>query len=113
MNPLFHTDFSISDSLKSVRKSVLIYETIIHPDTGTLLEGVLPNWDHIKDGVLKVSKQIPQLEYLGFDIAITKNGFKILEINIHQDLHKACEFTKDMNKFFAEKIEYKKRLYHI
>ena len=30
MNPLFHTDFSISDSLKSVRKSVLIYETIIY-----------------------------------------------------------------------------------
>ena len=32
MNPLFHTDFSISDSLKSVRKSVLIYETIIEYD---------------------------------------------------------------------------------
>jgi len=30
MNPLFHTDFSISDSLKNVRKSVLIYETIIY-----------------------------------------------------------------------------------
>ena len=29
MNPLFHTGFSISDSLKSVRKNVLIYETII------------------------------------------------------------------------------------
>lgn len=29
MNPLVHTDCSISDSLKSVRKSVLIYETII------------------------------------------------------------------------------------
>ena len=29
MNPLFHTDLSISDSLKNVRKSVLIYETII------------------------------------------------------------------------------------
>lgn len=29
MNPLFHTDCSISDSLKSVRKSVLIYEIII------------------------------------------------------------------------------------
>ena len=26
---LFHTEFSISDSLKNVRKSVLIYETII------------------------------------------------------------------------------------
>jgi hypothetical protein len=29
MNPFFHTDFNISDSLKTVRKSVLIYETII------------------------------------------------------------------------------------
>ena len=29
MNPFFHTDFSISDSLKSVWESVLIYETII------------------------------------------------------------------------------------
>ena len=29
MNPLFLTDFSISDSLKNFRKSVLIYETII------------------------------------------------------------------------------------
>ena len=30
MNPLFHTGISISDSLKTVRKSVLIYETIIN-----------------------------------------------------------------------------------
>lgn len=29
MNPFFHTVFSISDSLKTVLKSVLIYETII------------------------------------------------------------------------------------
>ena len=29
INPLFRIDFSISDSLKIVRKSVLIYETII------------------------------------------------------------------------------------
>ena len=36
MNPLFRIDFSISDSLKIVRKSVLIYETII--DRGILLQ---------------------------------------------------------------------------
>ena len=36
MNPLFYTNFSISDSLKSGRKSVLIYETII-PWTGYLI----------------------------------------------------------------------------
>ena len=37
MNPLFRIDFSISDSLKIVRKSVLIYETIIH----TAVAGVM------------------------------------------------------------------------
>ena len=34
MNPLFRIDFSISDSLKIVRKSVLIYETIIQHHQG-------------------------------------------------------------------------------
>ena len=34
MNPFFVTDFSISDSLKTVRKSVLIYETIINRGMG-------------------------------------------------------------------------------
>ena len=36
MNPFFVTDFSISDSLKTVRKSVLIYETIIQGITEQL-----------------------------------------------------------------------------
>ena len=34
MNPLCHTGFSISDSLNSVQKSVLIYETIINKSDG-------------------------------------------------------------------------------
>ena len=34
MNPLFRIDLSISDSLKTVRKSVLIYETIIDTAKG-------------------------------------------------------------------------------
>ena len=38
MNPFFVTDFSISDSLKTVRKSVLIYETII---VGAIGAGVI------------------------------------------------------------------------
>ena len=47
MNPLFHTGFSISDSLKSVRKSVLIYETIIVAG-GAEITG-------IKDAILQAS----------------------------------------------------------
>jgi len=40
MNPFFHTDFNISDSLKTVRKSVLIYETIISGIFPALPKGV-------------------------------------------------------------------------
>ena len=36
MDPFFHTGLSISDSLKTVRKSVLIYETIIFEAEGCL-----------------------------------------------------------------------------
>ena len=42
MNPLFRIDFSISDSLKIVRKSVLIYETIIRRRRNTANELNLP-----------------------------------------------------------------------
>lgn len=46
MNPLFHTEFSISDSLKNVRKSVLIYETIIDGEEilGETISMMLWNW---------------------------------------------------------------------
>ena len=42
MNPFFVTDFSISDSLKTVRKSVLIYETIIGFPATILRKGISP-----------------------------------------------------------------------
>ena len=55
MNPHFHTDFSISDSLIFVRKSVLIYETIINRHLvrlhikyfNTILVDILRNSDFV------------------------------------------------------------------
>lgn len=81
--------------------------TDVHPDTNIKLEGYLPNWNLVKKGVIEVATLMPQLEYLGFDIAIVENGFKILEINIHQDIHKAHEFTEEINSFFRKKINQK------
>lgn len=52
-----------------------------HPDTNALLEGYLPNWDVVKQGVLDLCKAMPQLEYLGFDVAISEDGMKLPEIN--------------------------------
>lgn len=87
--------------------------TSVHPDTGVKLEGYLPNWEIVKEGVLQVSHMMPQLEYLGFDIAITEMGFKILEINIHQDIHKAHEFTDEINTFFKRKKSIKELRHQI
>ena len=52
-----------------------------HPDTNENMEITLPEWDKIKSIVLKIAEYIPQLSYLGFDIIITNDGFKIIEIN--------------------------------
>ena len=52
-----------------------------HPDSGELIEGVIPHWDKIKDGVRLLCMDMPQLEYLGFDIAVTENGMNLPEIN--------------------------------
>ena len=49
MNPHFHTDFSISDSLIFVRKSVLIYETIIDQLLYEIACDVLESRGHCHD----------------------------------------------------------------
>ena len=52
-----------------------------HPDTDQKFDFFLPNWDLICRKVVEISQYLPQLRYIGFDIVITNNKFKILEIN--------------------------------
>ena len=56
MNPLFRIDFSISDSLKIVRKSVLIYETIIKRRSQKLPE----NFDLLLEQAIQLRKEVPE-----------------------------------------------------
>lgn len=69
-------------------KNHIITPCPVHPDTGVIIRGVIPNWREIKEGVKDVSRYICQLEYMGFDVVATEDSFKILEINTHQDLHR-------------------------
>jgi len=57
-----------------------------HPDSHVLLEGVLPNWPLIHDKILEICSYIPQVRYMGFDLIVTDDGFKIIEINSHHGL---------------------------
>lgn len=84
-----------------------------HPDTNEPLEGTLPNWELIKTMLIKICLYLPQLKWLGFDIAITEDGFSIIEINSHQGLHKANEYPEEVNQFLFSELETKKKRYHI
>lgn len=84
-----------------------------HPDTGTPISGKIPNWDIACEKILDICRFMPELEYLGFDVAITDDGFQIIEINIHQDLHKVATHSEEIRAYFREKIELKKQIYKI
>lgn len=84
-----------------------------HPDTNTLIEGIVPHWETIKEKLIELCKYIGQLEYLGFDIVATPDSFCILEINSHQDLQKFPLYDAQIKKFLFDKLERKCKIYHI
>lgn len=55
-----------------------------HPDTGVVWKNTsLPNWQFVKQKLLRVCSHISSLDYLGFDVIITPDGLKLCEINTH------------------------------
>jgi hypothetical protein len=53
-----------------------------HPDTHVLWKNeVLPNWNYVKDTLIKVCSHYSRLSHLGFDVIITEKGFVLCEIN--------------------------------
>ncbi len=87
--------------------------TECHPDTEAELHGIIPNWAAIKQGLVDISQHMPQLEYLGFDVVCTPEGFIILEINSHQDLHRYRYLDQRIKNFYFYKLRRKQRRYKI
>lgn len=53
-----------------------------HPESGARIEGVfLPDWRSIKSRMLDICRGLPFLEYVGWDLILTADGFKLLEGN--------------------------------
>ena len=80
-----------------------------HPDTGVVIEGELPHWDDIRRKILAIARSAPQLEYLGFDVAITTDGFRLLEVNRYPDYPRISRLTPETISYLLMKIEDKKR----
>lgn len=86
----------------------------VHPDSGVVIEGVLPHWDTIKQVLEEISLYLPQLKFMGYDIIITPESFKIIEINSHpalgpQQHYKPLFRDEETRAFFADLINEKKR----
>lgn len=80
-----------------------------HPDTDVLMEGTIPHWEGVKETVLNVAASIPQLEYFGFDVAVTEEGIKFPEINRSPDYPKIERFSYATNRYLLQKLQEKKK----
>ena len=61
-------------------KDSIYYET--HPETACMIKGyALPFWKESLDLVLKAATIVPQMGYVGWDVAVTKDGPLIIEGN--------------------------------
>ena len=72
------TGIIISDGLNRIHE-----RTDRHPDTGKIFRGFqYPFWDKIRKTVIEMAKIIPDLHYIGWDIALTENGeVELVEAN--------------------------------
>lgn len=52
-----------------------------HPDSGVSFDIQIPRWEEIISKLEEICMEYPQLRYWGFDVAVTEDSFKILEIN--------------------------------
>lgn len=53
-----------------------------HPDSGAQIEGTrIPGWDSLIGSIMEEVERLNWLDWGGFDIAVTPDGFKIIEIN--------------------------------
>lgn len=76
-------DVKIGESFYAFQKDDKGYAVEIkeHPDTHKSLIFKIPRWEEINEKLKEICVSYPQLTYLGFDVAVTENGFKIIEIN--------------------------------
>lgn len=82
----------------------------IHPDSGVLIDGVLPHLESIKQVIKEISLYLPQIRFMGYDIIVTSESFKIIEINSHpalgpQQHYKPLFRDDETKKFFVDLLK--------
>ena len=94
-----------------IRDNITVESCFTHPDTGVLIEGYLPNWNDVIQAVLKIANSLPEIEYIGFDVAFTNDGIKLPELNRFPDFPKLNKLTPETIDYLLYKLEKKKKKY--
>ncbi|MBN1805927.1 MAG: hypothetical protein JW837_11815 [Sedimentisphaerales bacterium] len=81
-----------------------------HPDTGQQITGTkIPHWNQVKVGILEITEYMAYVPYMGWDVVVTSDGFKITEINSLSDLqflqvHRPLLKDERVRRFYARHI---------
>ena len=80
-----------------------------HPDTGVVFNGEIKEYDKLKNIILDIATKFNTITYMGFDIGITDDGFKCMEINSHpgikyMQIFKSLYADEKNKEFFEQKI---------
>lgn len=68
---------------------------IIHPGTEIIMLGYrIPQWTSVKNLCIEAAEQLPQVRYIGWDVAITDKGCILIEGN-HDPDYEFLEFVGD------------------
>lgn len=78
---------TVSKAVSFPRRSKQVTRYGTHPDTGQRIEGmVIPRWDRLIADMMEVCRRVPYLRYIGWDIVVTADGFKLIEGNHYPGL---------------------------
>lgn len=62
-------------------------EFLRHPLSGEFFPGFrIPHWEEAKDLVLRAAKEVPEMRYIGWDVAVTEDGVCLIEGNDRADI---------------------------
>lgn len=55
---------------------------IFHPDSNVQMVGFrLPDFENLKKTIIELTHKVPEARFVGWDIAITPNGYELVEMN--------------------------------
>ena len=97
------TGIVISDGYQESGKVVAV-----HPDSGIRMKGFqVPRWDELVSLVDELMEQMPEFGYIGWDLALTPDGWTVVEGNYSGDFMFQLIHGRGFRKEFEDLIGWK------